>query len=213
MQAISGGSWDEFMREVQAFAEVHGVPMTHVQHHLMGLRLRHATACSSRTPSFSKMSAVLSVPSTSLSVSSSFGTPVGRLPPVRPRYVRRVQVPSGPQSGVLAAEVRLRQFWLRRLDELRVRTLAYYELPPLLLPHSQEGLGAGSWRTLRTLVKRAEAAESWMGDKRLFPDYHRQDCALLGFSEPTCYRLRLVIRVQQFVFTLSSVSGGTFAAT
>ena len=54
-----------------------------------------------------------------------------------------------------------------------MRILAHYELPPLLLPHSQEGeirgLEAGSWRTLRTLVKRAEAAESWMGVKRLFP--------------------------------------------
>ena len=50
--------------------------MTHVQHHLMGLRLRHATAGSSRTPSLAKMSAVLSVPSTSLSVSSYLRLPL-----------------------------------------------------------------------------------------------------------------------------------------
>ena len=126
-----------------------------------------------KEPSLAKMCAVLLVPSTSLSVSSSLATPVGRLSPVRPRHVGRVQVPSGPQSGVHAAEVRLRQFWFRTLDELRLLTLTFYELPPLLLLYSQEGeirgLGAGSWRTLRTLVKRAEAAESWTGDRRLFP--------------------------------------------
>ena len=147
----------------------------------MGLRLRHATACSSRTPSLAKMSAALSVPSTSLSVSSSLSKPVGRLPQICPHHVRRVQVPSGLQSGVHGAKVHLQQF----------EDGACYELP-----HSDEGefrgLGAGAWRTLRTLVTRADIAESWMSDQTL-PDHHRQDCAQLGLFDPTWYRLRPVV--------------------
>ena len=108
------------------------------QPHLVGVRLRHATACSSRTLSLAEISAVLSVPSTSLSVSSSLATQFGRMSHIRLRHVRRVQVPSGLQSDVHAAEAHLQQLWLRRLDELRVRTPANYELPSLVLPHSDQ---------------------------------------------------------------------------
>ena len=141
MQVIWGGSWDEFMKGSSndtCSTSFDGSPIA-ICYCVFFQDPVDATACSSRTPSLAKTSAVFSVPSASPSVSSSFSTPVGRLPPVRPRNERRVQVSSGPQSGVHAAEVRLQQSSLRKLDELRVRTPACYEVPPLLFTHSQEG--------------------------------------------------------------------------